>query len=146
VSVHCFSAILIKRGVLLLIGISVLSLKDSACVSLIDTVISIALKSVKFRFREYGSFPRVEPVIDPYVPAKRISRGKKFTSTRHTTAKIGREANAITRCSPNDEKRSRPFSDAARSRRKSLSPRSRNIPTQSHGRTLLSSLAGYDVA
>jgi len=34
-SIHCFSAILIKRGVLSLIRISVLSLKDS--ISLIDS-------------------------------------------------------------------------------------------------------------
>jgi len=33
VSIHCFSAILIKRGVLLLIRISVLSLKDSAYIT-----------------------------------------------------------------------------------------------------------------
>jgi len=44
-----FLAILIKRGVLLLIGISVLSRK-TVHISLIDIVIiSIALKSVKFQ-------------------------------------------------------------------------------------------------
>jgi len=47
-SIHCSSAILIKRGVL----ISVSSLKDTCSdtvhISLIDIVINIALKSVKF--------------------------------------------------------------------------------------------------
>jgi len=46
-SIHYFSAILIKREVLSLIRISVLSQK-TVHISLIDIVISIALKSVKF--------------------------------------------------------------------------------------------------
>jgi len=56
-SIHYFSAILIKREVLSLIRISVLSQK-TVHISLIDIVISIALKSVKFhwfRFREYAT-------------------------------------------------------------------------------------------